>query len=358
MSAGGRCSFLLQAMALVVAASVAVAAEDWVEMPALLRSAGTMADAAVAAGSSVVRGRDDWLFFAPELRHLAAGRFWSDAAHAPVPPTSATRRMDPLGAILDFKSQLDRAGIELIVMPVPPKAVVYPEFLFPVGRLPPEAAARRIDRFHEEFYARLGERGVHVLDLTPVFLARKGEHQLYCRQDTHWSGDACVLAAAAVARELRSRGWFAAVPKQKFDENRESIELTGDLWRELGGEPPAKETIDLRFVGVRDGSGLKPVQPNPASPVILLGDSHCLVFHAGDDMHATGAGLADQLALELGFAVDLVAVRGSGATPARVNLMRRARNPDYLPAKRVVVWCFAAREFTESSGWAAVPIVP
>ena len=41
------------------------------------------------------------------------------------------------------------------------------------------------------------------------------------------------------------------------------------------------------------------------SPVLLLGDSHVLVFQAGGNLHARGAGLADQLALELGFAVDV-----------------------------------------------------
>jgi alginate O-acetyltransferase complex protein AlgJ len=106
------------------------------------------------------------------------------------------------------------------------------------------------------------------------------------------------------------------------------------------------------------GAGeLAPLEPDPASPVILLGDSHNLVFHAGEDMHATASGLPDQLALELRFAVDLVAVRGSGATAARVNLLRRAqRDPSYWTHKRLVIWCFGAREFTEADGWAKVPI--
>jgi alginate O-acetyltransferase complex protein AlgJ len=92
--------------------------------------------------------------------------------------------------------------------------------------------------------------------------------------------------------------------------------------------------------------------------VLLLGDSHNLIFHEGGDMLATGAGLPDQLALELGFPVDLIGVRGSGATPARVNLLRRARaNPDYLRKKKLIIWCFSAREFTESSGWQKVPVV-
>ena len=92
------------------------------------------------------------------------------------------------------------------------------------------------------------------------------------------------------------------------------------------------------------------------SPVILLGDSHTLVFHSGQELHGTGAGLADQLAAELGIAVDVIGVRGSGATPARVNLLRRAKaEPAYLAGKKAVIWCFAAREFTESTGWSLVP---
>jgi len=67
--------------------------------------------------------------------------------------------------------------------------------------------------------------------------------------------------------------------------------------------------------------------------------------------------LPDQLALELGFAVDLVAVRGSGATPARINLYRNGRaDAGYLKGKKLVIWCFAAREFTESQGWRLVPV--
>jgi alginate O-acetyltransferase complex protein AlgJ len=75
-------------------------------------------------------------------------------------------------------------------------------------------------------------------------------------------------------------------------------------------------------------------------------------------MYATGAGFADQLALKLGFPCDIIAVRGSGATPARVNLLRRCRSdPKYLANKKLVIWCFTAREFSESTGWTKVPVV-
>ena len=64
-----------------------------------------------------------------------------------------------------------------------------------------------------------------------------------------------------------------------------------------------------------------------------------------------------QIVEQLGLAVDLVAVPGSGATAARVELRRRAEHEAaFWARKRLVVWCFAAREFTEGDGWALVPV--
>ena len=40
------------------------------------------------------------------------------------------------------------------------------------------------------------------------------------------------------------------------------------------------------------------MEPDRTSPVLVLGDSHVLVFHDGGDMHAAGAGLPDQLAFD------------------------------------------------------------
>jgi alginate O-acetyltransferase complex protein AlgJ len=305
----------------------------------------------------VVEGREGWLFFGPELRHLGVGKFWDDAAAA----VSKARRpewADPLPAILDFHKQLSEAGVDLVIVPVPPKSIIYPEKLSSSvdlgARLPP-----RLDLHHQAFYELLRENGVKVLDLTPLFLSNR-EHTngpLYCRQDTHWSGAATVLAAEQVARDVRSKSWFEDEPGATIQDEWRTVEIAGDLWRALAEPSVAKEHLSLRFVRTGSEGALIPVESDPSSPVVLLGDSHTLVFHAGGDMHAEGAGLADQLALELGFAVDLVGVRGSGATAARINLLRRAQQtPDYWANKQLVIWCFAAREFTESDGWRIVPI--
>src|SRR2546423_6542311 len=76
--------------------------------------------------TAAVAGADGWLFFGGELRLLSLGHFWgndavkSSRAHKP-------DLADPVPAILDFQQQLKARGIDLIVVPVPPKAAVYPE---------------------------------------------------------------------------------------------------------------------------------------------------------------------------------------------------------------------------------------
>jgi hypothetical protein len=305
------------------------------------------AAAAEQAGTPAVEGRDGWLYLPAELRHIGVGRFWGADA-AKVSRATNPTKADPLPAILDFHQQLAKAGIELIFVPVPPKAIVHPEGLG--GGVP-----ARADEFHAEFYGQLRQAGVNVLDLTDDFrtLGAAGS-QPYCRQDTHWSGQACVAAAQKIAAEIAARPWRQDLPKKAFTSETAELQITGDLWLLLNKPELPKETLPLRFV--RDENGAPPADDR-SSPIVLLGDSHNLVFHAGGDMQATGAGLADQLALELGTTIDVLGVRGSGATPSRINFYRRIQaDPGYLAGKKLVIWCLSAREFTEASGWSLVPL--
>ncbi len=292
-----------------------------------------------------IRGKNGFLFFVPELRHLAAGSFWGEAARAVGRAPDPAHR-DPMPAILDFHSQLEKAGVRLIFVPVPPKAALYPDYLGP------SPSTTRVDPQHQAFYARLRENGVEVIDLVPEFQKARdaGGPPLYCRTDTHWSGRAVELVAKVLVEALGSPPSAAPTTHLDLQIERRSVEIQGDLLDMVSPPRPGKETLPLAFVTDR-GS---PVQPLRESPVLLLGDSHNLVFHAGGDMHASGAGLADHLAYRLGYPVDLLAVRGSGATPSRISLLRRRDN---LAGKHVVIWVLSAREFTEGQGWRKVPVI-
>ncbi|MEE2638199.1 MAG: hypothetical protein VYE68_13335 [Acidobacteriota bacterium] len=309
------------------------------------------------ADQIAVPGLDGWLFFGPELRHVSLSRFWGPEA-ANVSQARRSEDADPVPAILDFARQLREHDVDLLMVPVPPKAIVFPEKIS--DRLQIPIPVPRLDPALEELYVLLRANGIDVLDLTDHFITERfhSEGPLYCRTDTHWSGSGCTTAAAAIAVNVRARSWYDTLDTEPFAASWYSVTIVGDL-TPATSDTPTREELRLRGVVAGNGRRRAQVSPDPNSPIVLLGDSHNLVFHVGDDMHATGAGLPDQLAFELGLPVDLVAVRGSGATPARVNLLRRAQaDANYWERKRLVIWCFAAREFSETDGWRLVPIAP
>ena len=351
-------SRLVAIVVLVVSGGVAAADEKLKPAPAalvdrFLLDARDRARAAEQAKRSFVAGRDGWLFFAPELRSLSVGPFWGKHAAA-VSRAANKKYVDPLEPIVDFHRQLKAAGITLRVVPVPAKACVYPDGLSADVSVSKEHPLGRLDRDYRRFYRLLRERGVPVVDLLPRFVRGRSRANgpLFCRTDTHWSGQGVAVAAAAILQTLDDPDWLKPIPRTNYLVRTRRVTITGDLARMVNAEDPATETMTLTFIG-HFGTD-KPIATSRTSPVLLMGDSHTLVFH-DPALHAAGAGLPDHLAAGLGFPVDLIGVRGSGASATRITLLRRRDN---LAGKKLVIWCFSVRELTESfSGWRKVPVI-
>ena len=333
----------------ILAATLAMIA-----MPVFAEESGLLqriaADRATHGIGLTVVGEDDWLFLRSELRHVGVGRFWGDRA-VEVSLAARPDRADPLPAILAYQDRLEAVGVELVIVPVPAKAFVYPDKLgdLRIG----ETGLRRLDHDHREFLDILETAGVTVVDLLPEFLnLRASGEQVYLRSDSHWAPSGMERAAAFVADTVRG-----AIPetirRQSFSTSSYEVSLVGDLISDERSDQASTEHVTVRGITGPAGSGTT----GGTSPVLIIADSHGLVFHDGGEMFASNAGFPDHLAYELQMPVDLIAVRGSAATPARVAAYRRARSdPDYLQAKRVVIWLFSVREYTEGSGWADVPV--
>jgi hypothetical protein len=305
----------------------------------------------IGAGS-VISGIDGWLFFKDDLQHLGTGKFWGDAA-ASASGVKDKSIADPLPVIEEYSRLLAERGITLFLMPVPPKALIYPDKL--AEKLERSATTQELALYHE-FYGQLAARGVKVIDLLPMLLLNRDKATLYCRTDTHYSGAGLALFAKAAAEAIKMEKWYAATEKKNYVKTKRVVTIHGDLNQMAGGTGPEEEMELAVVTGKDDG---QQIDSDMKSPVILLGDSHALVFQAGGDLYAKGAGLFDHLSAELGFAVDLLAVRGSGVTPARIKLFQRAKqDAGYLAGKKALIWCFAAREFTGSDGWKKIPVAP
>ena len=327
--------------------------------PILLSAAQEKFGADLAARVSVlekgsagaVAGSKGWVFLTAELRFLSVGQFWGSQA-AKVSRSSKAEWADPLAAITDFQKQLKAKGVDLLLVPVPPKAAIYPEDIVPDFPAGGGDAAPYLARF----YTELESAGVDVLDLTATFKKNRGSErgEVYCRTDSHWSGLGCVLAAQAIAERIKSKLPTGSLGKT-FSADWKAAVIKGDLADLLppGAKKPGEETIAVRVVSEKCSDAA--LEADAKSPLLLMGDSHTLVFH---DFFAQRAGLLDQLAAETGIVPDLIGTRGSGATTVRLTLYRKSlKDPEYLAKKKLIIWCFTAREFTEASqGWQKAPV--
>ncbi len=311
------CIALLAAVGMLAAAEPSEAAKE--------------ALAKVARGTITYKDANNWLYSRNELAHLAKGGLANGGV---VKISAAKRNQNPIPALVKFNDGLKALGIKLIVVPVPPKAAAVP-----FSGLQKGDAMKYLKPFYDELRAK----GIEVLDLSDAFMGA-GE-KTYCRTDAHWSPHGIQVAAAELAKLIPVRG------NAEFPLTAPALTVSGDLAKSLDPQNPEKENLLFTVVGG------KTIDEN--SPVLLLGDSHTLVFSTGGDMLAEAGGLAEHLALQLKMPVDRIGVKGSAATAVRINLFRKCRkDPAWLKNKKYVVYCFSCREFTEStSGWTPVPVM-
>jgi hypothetical protein len=317
-----------------------------------------LADQRLPGAKISVAGRDGWFLHSGELRYLKAGSFTGEnAVHANhrVPPEYA----DPVPAILDFHNQLQARGIDLFLMPVPVRPAVFPESV-----LGPEPFAGRetIPNLHlplQELLSAVQEGGVRVIDLTPAFLEQRQHPKrgpVYCRSDTHWTPYGITVGAQLLAAEIKRMPWYESVPKKKFHKRWTTMPLKGVTYKDYekaSGTTLEPEQLWMRSIKLETKKGRRKFGlHHPESPVIVIGDSNSTKWSR------QRSGLPHCLAFELGFQVDVLAVPGGGANGTRLNLSRKVRaEPEYLDGKRVVIWCFSARAFTNTpEGWIPIPL--
>ncbi len=296
---------------------------------------------AVAGGQSAVIGADDsWRFLINELKHLALG----DLAGQDLSKTNV-EGTDPAAEIVRYAQELKTLGVELIVVPVPPKAAIYPD-KFAAGLfadcVPPLTG----------FLEVLKGQGVHTVDLDAAFRAarvQQPDRQLFCATDSHWSPYGAQLAAQQVADEVKLVAGLSLTGGEGSKlASPVPLDFHGDLLTGAEKASLPKETLPVvRVEGAATGE--------PA--VLVLGDSHCQVFRKGGAMLTTGAGFIDHLSQQLAAPVDEMSTQASGGEGPRIEIARRTvKDPGYWQQRKVAVWLFTARELTQGR-WKKIPAI-
>ncbi|MCX7426189.1 MAG: hypothetical protein NTW96_11295 [Planctomycetia bacterium] len=360
-------------------------------------------------GAKALAGREDWLFYRPGVRYLVepnraerddGGSIWVQ------PPSGETRRDSVVAAIVRFRDQLAQRGIQLLVVPIPGKASVYPDMLSRRA----EGTWRDFRSPTEELLEELERRGVNAVDLFAVFRearqAAASDPALYLASDTHWTPAGAKVAADAVAQRLRQLDWLPEHP-YKYAGRTVRVRRSGDLPGMMQA-PGAREWFPAEIVecrqvldplhggllvpaaGGREGTYMNEhlVDTPMEASLLVLGDSFSRIYQFAepaslgevdgpttsepsqseppDDRPSReaatakrrllpgSAGFPSLLADALGAAVDYIVSDGGAATDVR---RRLSVNPAILERKRVVIWEFAERDVAlGKEGWRDVPL--
>lgn len=293
-----------------------------------------------AGNQKAVVGRERSLFYRPSL----------DAAIAPGFMADPEAQGHPVQAIAAFHESLQRHGVDLVLMIAPNKESVYPEWLcrrYPAEAGPPDNGDTA------GFLAQMRRLGITVVYPIEALWAGKTGGPMYLRQDTHWTPQGLEIAADELARSLPPIG----APPREFTTRPLQVSNHGDLYEMLALHPCLPPPLPPETVTVRqvlDAVTGEPLQPDPSSPVLLLGDSFTNIYSVAQMGWGDYGGLAEQLSLRLGCPVDVIALNDGGVNTSRGNLARR---PEPLEGKRIIIWQFAMRDLVVSNGeWQIIEV--
>ena len=300
-----------------------------------------------AGNDKAVLGRDGWIFYLPGVDYVvgpsvADSATYERAAQQLVNKGAAgTPQVDPRPAILDFARQCREAGIHLVVVPVPDKAMMQPAQLY-ARAAPGEAIPVANNVGYRQLAEALRAEGVDWFDPAPPTV-RAGEIR-YLEQDTHWTPAYMGAVARDVANHLRSTGLLLEREQLPLRLMPQQVSRVGDLVDMLSLTKDQSlyrpQTITIEQV-IDDRSG-QPIARDATADVLLLGDSFTNIYSAQAMGWGSGAGFAQHLAYHLGRPIDVIAFNGGAATQSRAELAR-SENAERLGHKKVIVYQFAIR---------------
>ena len=297
-------------------------------------------------GEQALVGRDGWWFYRPDARFLTE--------RCPDNPAAKTGPQATVSAIVAFRDQLARRGIALLVIPTPGKPSIYPNMLTRRA----VACDPRVHEHTRKVMAGLTAAGVETVDLFEAF-ARSGatsrpadNASWYLERDTHWTNGGARLAAEIAARKIRSLG-LAPAESVRYNAKLVVVHRPGDVLRMLQC-PTIEALFESEAVPceqvVRQDDG-KPYRDDPASPVLVLGDSFLRIYERDEP---GSAGFIAHLARELSQPLASIVNDGGASTLVRQAL---ADKPALLLNKKLVIWEFVERDIRFGmEGWQEVPL--
>src|SRR6266478_230660 len=176
----------------------------------------------VSSSPFVILGQGGWLFFADEasMESLRCSKPFTNEQLAQWKRT------------LELRNEvLSKDGMKYLVVVVPDKHTIYPEYV-------PSAYARINEKSRREQlieYLEANSR-LAIIDLTEPLKKAKTANEIYFRTDTHWNDLGAFVAYQEIGRQIGN--WYPQIQLRSRSEFNlaHAVSKSGDLARMLGLE--------------------------------------------------------------------------------------------------------------------------
>lgn len=301
--------------------------------------------AELGAKGGTVTGKDGWLFSAGELLQLSR----------------VAKTGTATGCIADYAQQLRSRGIDLIVVPVPPKVLVYPDKLACSSKIPLKSRQpARLDSPLKAAMDELSSRKVTVVDILPALLAHRDGKSgtAFPKTSSTWSPVGVQLAAKEIAAAVSAskaggRGTVTGITAEPI-----TVTFTGGLGI---GEPNMKpETFQTSKIGRISGGKVRSLAfDTSGGSLLVMGDSNILAWRETNNPQGSlpaFCSVAEQLAAELQLIPDVLSSTSDGRNAPRLRILRERTNGNgMLGSTKAIVWIIPALELA-SPNWQRVPL--
>ena len=291
-------------------------------------------------GEKVVLGAGEgrWLFYRQDVEFLVQ----------PSPLDVRSAKLDnPIQAILKFREQLKKKGVELLVVITPGKPSIYPE------RLTGASGEKPIASHGKAILDSLTKLGLNTVDLyTPLLAAKANDAnlgELYLNDDTHWTPRGAELAAGEIAKKVNSM-----VNAGLIDIGEPSVdyEVTDSLADRMGdiGEMSGLNKFNVFKVQQVTGHVVSLFKDDfRKSKILILGDSFSRIYQTDAPVNA---GWIAHFARNISRPVSSIVSDGGASTLVREKLARKA---GVLKGKKLLIWEFVERDLRfGAEGWKTI----
>lgn len=291
-------------------------------------------------GEKVVLGAGEgrWLFYRQDVEFLVQ----------PSPLDVRSAKLDnPIQAILKFRDQLKKKGVELLVVITPGKPSIYPE------RLTGASGETPIASHGKAILDSLTKLGLNTVDLyTPLLAAKANDAslgELYLNDDTHWTPRGAELAAGEIAKKVNS---MVDVGLIDIGEPSVDYEVTDSLADRMGdiGEMSGLNKFNVFKVQQVTGHVVSPFKDDfRKSKILILGDSFSRIYQTDAPVNA---GWIAHFARNISRPVSSIVSDGGASTLVREKLARKA---GVLKGKKLLIWEFVERDLRfGAEGWKTI----